>query len=128
MSKSKENIFGIIKTVSIVFVFLMSLLAMFLPYSLEIFLGLAIIGFLGYAVTYILQFKQNPLWETIISVLLPLISIVLTIVLSFFGCVFNEFIILLFCGLHIDTHNQISERASSSLETEMIKMDDEVVE
>ena len=83
MSKSKEKIFGIIKTISAILVFLMSILAMFLPYYLEIFLGLAIIGLLGYAVTYILQFKQNPLWETIISVLLPLVSAVLTIVLLF---------------------------------------------
>ena len=57
-----------------------------------------------------------------------LINLILSFIISFFGCVFNEFIILLFCGLHIDTHNQISERASSSLETEMIKLDDEVVE
>ena len=37
------------------------------------------------------------------------INVVLSLIISFFGCVFNEFIILLFCGLQLDTHNQISE-------------------
>ena len=38
-----------------------------------------------------------------------IINLILSLIISFFGCVFNEFIILLFCGLQLDTHNQISE-------------------
>ena len=40
-----------------------------------------------------------------------LLNITLSIIISFFGCVYNEFIILFICGLERDTHDQISKRA-----------------
>ena len=40
-----------------------------------------------------------------------IINLILSIIISFFGCVYNEFIILFFCNLEKDTFRQISERA-----------------
>ena len=54
-----------------------------------------------------------------------ILNFVLAIIVSFFGCVYNEFIILFCCGLERDTHSQISERANTSLAMELIKVDDE---
>ena len=53
------------------------------------------------------------------------LNIIIAIIISFFGCVYNEFIILFCCGLERDTHSQISERANTSLAMELIKVDDE---
>ena len=39
------------------------------------------------------------------------ISIIICIIISFFGCVFNEYIILYFCGLENETKDIIAERA-----------------
>ena len=41
------------------------------------------------------------------------INVVLSLIISFFGCVYNEFIILFCCSLQINTHDQISKRAKS---------------
>ena len=46
-----------------------------------------------------------------------LINFFISLILSFFGGVYNEFIILLCCGLERDTHNQVTKR--SELESEM---------
>ena len=51
----------------------------------------------------------------------------LHILISFFGCVYNEFIILFFCGLERNTHDQVSKRASSKIDenlTELMKFDE----
>ena len=40
-----------------------------------------------------------------------IISIIICIVISFFGCVYNEYIILYFCGLENETKDVIAERA-----------------
>ena len=57
------------------------------------------------------------------------INIIISLIISFFGCVYNEFIILFFCGLEVDTHDQVSKRANikAILETkvELIKIDDD---
>ena len=54
------------------------------------------------------------------------INLILTLIISFFGCVYNEFIILFFCELEIDTHQQVSQRASITKERELdIKEDDD---
>ena len=37
-------------------------------------------------------------------------------ILSFFGGVYNEFIILFCCGLERDTHNQVIQRADNEKE------------
>jgi hypothetical protein len=34
--------------------------------------------------------------------------------ITFFGCVYNEFIILFFCGLEYDTYEEVSNRARIS--------------
>ena len=39
------------------------------------------------------------------------ISIIICIIIAFFGCVFNEYIILYFCGLENETKDIIAERA-----------------
>jgi len=40
-----------------------------------------------------------------------IISLTTAIIISFFGCVFNEFLVLSCCGLDKDTHYAISKRA-----------------
>ena len=55
------------------------------------------------------------------------INIIISLIISFFGCVYNEFIILFFCGLERDTHDQISKRASVKLgdtPTELFKVEE----
>ena len=41
-----------------------------------------------------------------------IINLVLSFIISICGCVYNEFLILFFCGLEHETHNQISKRAN----------------
>ena len=54
------------------------------------------------------------------------INIVVALIISFFGCVYNEFIILFCCGLEKNTHDQISRRAANLNElSELTKFDDE---
>jgi hypothetical protein len=55
-----------------------------------------------------------------------IINIIISLIISFFGCVYNEFIILFFCGLERDTHDQISKRADIKIDTQVdsIKIDD----
>ena len=54
------------------------------------------------------------------------INIVVALIISFFGCVYNEFIILFCCHLEHDTYEIISIRASSINKlTELTKVDDE---
>ena len=43
------------------------------------------------------------------------INIIISIIISFFGCVYNEFIILFSCGLERNTHDQISKRADTQI-------------
>ena len=50
------------------------------------------------------------------------LNITIAIIISFCGCLYNEFIILFCCGLERNTHLQISERADKSLLTELAKV------
>ena len=43
-------------------------------------------------------------------------NLILAIIISFFGCVYNEFIVLNFCGLGFNTYYQITQRANSCTE------------
>jgi hypothetical protein len=58
-----------------------------------------------------------------------IINIIISLIISFFGCVYNEFIILFFCGLEVDTHDQVSKRANikaiRETKVELIKIDDD---
>ena len=51
------------------------------------------------------------------------VNFVIAVIISFFGCVYNEIIILFFCGLERDTHDQISIR-STAMDTEQEVTDD----
>ena len=42
-----------------------------------------------------------------------ILNLIISLIISFCGCVYNEFIILFFCGLERDTHNQVVLRADS---------------
>ena len=48
------------------------------------------------------------------SVTFFIISEILSIIIDFFGCVYNDFIILFCCGLEYDTKLDIASRAESS--------------
>jgi len=44
------------------------------------------------------------------------INVILAITISFFGCVYNEFLVLSCCGLDYETHSEIALRAKNSSE------------
>ena len=56
-----------------------------------------------------------------------IINIIIAVIISFFGFVFNEFIVLSFCGLDYETHFSISNRALNLEKIEDLKLiiDDE---
>ena len=41
-----------------------------------------------------------------------IVNMFIALIVSFFGCVFNEFLVLSFCGLDHETHYSVSKRAS----------------
>ena len=43
-------------------------------------------------------------------------NLILSIIISFFGCIYNDFIVLNFCGLGFNTYYQITERSKQSSE------------
>ena len=53
-----------------------------------------------------------------------ILNFVLAIIVSFFGCVYNEFIILFCCGLGHDTHYLITKRSEENLQMELTKVND----
>ena len=42
-----------------------------------------------------------------------IVNMIIALIVSFFGCVFNEFLVLSFCGLEHETHYSVSRRASN---------------
>ena len=53
-----------------------------------------------------------------------IVNLILSFIISFFGCVYNEFIVLLFCGLGINTHDQVSKRAKENDISELLSFDE----
>ena len=53
-----------------------------------------------------------------------IISLTTAIIISLFGCVFNEFLVLSFCGLDHETHFSVSIRAENAKELKLL-LDDE---
>ena len=53
-----------------------------------------------------------------------IVNLILSFIISFFGCVYNEFIVLFFCGLERNTHDQISKRADEHVLSELLSMDE----
>ena len=56
-----------------------------------------------------------------------ILNIIISLIISFFGCIYNEFIILFFCDLERDTHDQISKRAEIKIKDasfELFGLDD----
>lgn len=53
-------------------------------------------------------------------------NMICSLIITFFGCVYNEFIILFFCGLEFDTYEEVSKRASNleRLSNKSINLDD----
>ena len=42
-----------------------------------------------------------------------ILNLIISFILSFIGCVYNDFIILFFCGLERDTHREITIRSKT---------------
>ena len=51
-----------------------------------------------------------------------LINLILSIIITFFGCVYNEFLILFCYGLQLNTHNQVTKRADIENELGIIQV------
>ena len=62
-----------------------------------------------------------------------IINLIISIIISILGCVYNEFIVLFFCGLEINTHDQISKRSEKLLyhselkKLELYEMEDDTL-
>ena len=54
-----------------------------------------------------------------------ILNFVLAFIVSFFGCVYNEFIILFCCGLGHDTHYLITKRSAENLQMELSEINDD---
>ena len=54
------------------------------------------------------------------------LNFIIAFIISFFGFVYNEFIILFCCRLEYDTHYQISRRMESNFQMELLNFDDEL--
>ena len=52
------------------------------------------------------------------------LSVILCIIISLFGCVYNEYIILSFCGLDNETDFAIKERANQTESLSLSNIDD----
>ena len=55
------------------------------------------------------------------------VNLILSIIISFIGCVYDEFIVLFFCGLDHNTHAQVSTRAifQKELDDKSLDKDDD---
>ena len=53
------------------------------------------------------------------------INLFLSIIISFCGLVFNEFIVLFCCGLELNTHDQVSKRANNTNEINLNEIRDD---
>ena len=53
------------------------------------------------------------------------INLIISIIITFFGCVYNEFLILFCCGLQLNTHNQVTKRADIENELGIIQINEE---
>ena len=58
------------------------------------------------------------------DVLYFIINLFISLIISICGCVYNEFMVLFFCGLERDTYDQISKR--SSITHELIKISEDL--
>ena len=56
------------------------------------------------------------------------INLILSIIISFCGLVFNKFLVLFCCGLERYTHDQVSRRANDSLELDIRGIKDDYSE
>ena len=65
--------------------------------------------------TYDFCVKQDFITENERNIPYFILNLILSIIISFCGCVYNEFMILFFCGLEHDTHSQISKRCPKEL-------------
>ena len=54
-----------------------------------------------------------------------IINIILSLLITLSGCVYNEFLVLFFCGLERETHSQVSKRASLNKEIYSLYEDEE---
>ena len=62
--------------------------------------------------TYDFELKNDFLKQGERNIPYFIVNLILSFIISICGCVYNEFIVLLFCGLEINTHDQIARRAS----------------
>ena len=53
------------------------------------------------------------------------LNCIVAFIISFFGCVYDEFIILFCCKLEHDTHHQISKRSENNFLMELMKYDED---
>ena len=53
------------------------------------------------------------------------LNCIVAFIISFFGCVYDEFIILFCCKLEHDTHHQISKRSETNFLMELMKYDED---
>ena len=73
--------------------------------------------------TYNFYFSSERLDEH--NILFYIINLTISIIIVFCACVYNEFFVLYCCDLQINTHHEISRRASETLDSLDYKLDDD---
>ena len=68
----------------------------------------------------ILNFLIDKKYENKIYIVHFIINLVISVIISLFGCIYNDFIILFFCDLEYETHDQIKRRATISSSTSLV--------
>ena len=54
-----------------------------------------------------------------------ILNLIISLIISFCGCVYNEFIILFCCGLERDTHNQVALRSDFEKDIGPLNIDED---
>ena len=60
-----------------------------------------------------------------INVAYFVINVILSLIITFCGCIYNEFLILFCCGLERDTHNQVTTRSRIEHELDSLLSEDD---
>ncbi len=73
----------------------------------------------------IIYFNNNFLYKEKKNFTYFIINLIISLIVSFCGCVYNEFLILFCCGLERDTHNQVALRANIEINIGPLNYDED---
>ena len=129
--KNKDKNFALFIFLLIVYMILSGLKNIFRVVTIKIYSPMAkmltdyIINPLYFAY-YCFVFNDFKDKKKILNVGYITLNCIVAFIISFFGCVYDEFIILFCCKLEHDTHHQISKRSENNFLMELMKYDEDL--